>query len=93
MPGEGRKVRQLRTPVGSGPATPVTETAMSAFDPLSASIATALREAPGAAEYFEGGFVVYTPGQKSAALSVSPDLIKEEGAVSQKVAVAMTDGV
>jgi len=56
MAGEGRKVRQLRTPVGSGPATPVTETAMSAFDPLSACtgglIATALREAPGAAEYF-----------------------------------------
>jgi nicotinamide-nucleotide amidase len=55
-------------------------------------IATVLSEAPGAADYFEGGFVVYTPAQKSAALGVSPALIEEEGTVSPQVAVAMADG-
>jgi nicotinamide-nucleotide amidase len=55
-------------------------------------VAAVLSEAPGAAEYFEGGFVVYTPGQKSAALNVSPMLIKEEGTVSRAVALAMAEG-
>ena len=35
-------------------------------------IATVLSEAPGAAEHFEGGFVVYTPAQKFAALGIPP---------------------
>jgi nicotinamide-nucleotide amidase len=55
-------------------------------------IATVLSEAPGAAEYFEGGFVVYTPAQKSSALKVPQTLIKEHGTVSPEVAVSMAEG-
>ena len=55
-------------------------------------IATVLSEAPGAAEHFEGGFVVYTPTQKSSALKVPQTLIKEHGTVSVEVAVAMAEG-
>ena len=55
-------------------------------------IATVLSEAPGAAEHFEGGFVVYTPAQKSSALKVPPRLINEHGTVSVEVAVAMAEG-
>ena len=55
-------------------------------------IATVLSEAPGAAEHFEGGFVVYTPTQKSTALKVPPALIMEYGTVSAAVALAMAEG-
>jgi nicotinamide-nucleotide amidase len=55
-------------------------------------IATVLSEAPGAAEYFEGGFVVYTPAQKNCALKVPAALIKECGTVSPEVAVSMAEG-
>jgi nicotinamide-nucleotide amidase len=55
-------------------------------------IATVLSEAPGAAEHFEGAFVVYTPQQKSFALKVPPTLIEEHGIVSAEVAVAMAEG-
>jgi hypothetical protein len=34
-------------------------------------IATVLSEAPGAAEHFEGGYIVYTPEQKTCALKIS----------------------
>ena len=55
-------------------------------------IATLLSEAPGAAEYFDGGFVCYTPAQKSAALGIEPSLIAKCGAVSEEVARAMVQG-
>jgi nicotinamide-nucleotide amidase len=55
-------------------------------------IATVLSEAPGAAEHFEGGFVVYTPAQKFSALGIPPDLIEEYGTVSRQVAEAMAEG-
>ena len=55
-------------------------------------IATVLSEAPGAAEYFDGGFVTYTPEQKCAALRLDAKLIKECGAVSAQVADAMARG-
>lgn len=55
-------------------------------------IATLLSEAPGAAEYFDGGFVCYTPAQKSAALGIEPHLIETRGAVSEEVARAMVQG-
>jgi nicotinamide-nucleotide amidase len=55
-------------------------------------IATVLSEAPGAAEHFEGAFVVYTPQQKYFALKVPPALIEEHGIVSAEVAVAMAEG-
>jgi nicotinamide-nucleotide amidase len=55
-------------------------------------IALVLSEAPGAAEYLEGGFVVYTPTQKCVALELDPTLIDKHGAVSAEVAKAMALG-
>jgi nicotinamide-nucleotide amidase len=55
-------------------------------------IATVLSEAPGAAEHFEGGFVVYTSEQKYFALKVPPAMIDTHGLVSEEVAVAMAEG-
>ncbi|HEX2449066.1 MAG TPA: CinA family protein [Methyloceanibacter sp.] len=52
-------------------------------------VATVLSEAPGAAEFFAGGFVTYTPEQKCAALKLDPLLIDKHGAVSEEVANAM----
>jgi nicotinamide-nucleotide amidase len=55
-------------------------------------VAMVLSEAPGAAEFFEGGFVTYTPEQKCAALELDPLLIEKHGAVSAEVADAMARG-
>jgi nicotinamide-nucleotide amidase len=55
-------------------------------------IALVLSEAPGAAEYLDGGFVTYTPEQKCTALKLDPKLIDEFGAVSAEVADAMARG-
>ena len=55
-------------------------------------IAAVLSEAPGAAEHFEGGFVVYTPEQKFFALKIPPTLIEAHGTVSREVAIAMAEG-
>ena len=52
-------------------------------------IATVLSEAPGAAEYLDGGFVTYTPEQKCTALKLDAKLIEQYGAVSAEVADAM----
>ena len=48
-------------------------------------IALVLSEAPGAAEHLEGGFVVYTPTKKCAALKLDPELVDKRGAVSGQV--------
>ena len=55
-------------------------------------IATVLSEAPGAAEYLDGGFVTYTPEQKCTALKLDAKLIEQYGAVSAQVADAMARG-
>jgi nicotinamide-nucleotide amidase len=55
-------------------------------------IAAVLTEAPGAAEHFDGGFVVYTPEQKFFALKIAPFLIEQHGTVSREVAEAMAEG-
>jgi PncC family amidohydrolase len=55
-------------------------------------IALVLSEAPGAAEHLEGGFVVYTPTHKCAALKLDPVLVDKYGAVSAEVAKAMAIG-
>jgi nicotinamide-nucleotide amidase len=55
-------------------------------------IATVLTEAPGAAEYFDGGFITYTPEHKCLALGLDEALIEGYGAVSSEVAVAMAEG-
>jgi nicotinamide-nucleotide amidase len=51
-----------------------------------------LSEAPGAAEYLDGGFVTYTPAQKCTALELDAKLIEQYGAVSAQVADAMARG-
>jgi nicotinamide-nucleotide amidase len=55
-------------------------------------VAVVLSEAPGAAEFLDGGFVTYTPEQKCAALNLDPLLIERHGAVSAEVADAMARG-
>jgi nicotinamide-nucleotide amidase len=55
-------------------------------------LATALSEAPGAAELLHGGFVTYTKENKTAALGVAADLLSTLGAVCPEVAVAMAEG-
>ena len=55
-------------------------------------VAMVLSEAPGAAEFLDGGFVTYTPEQKCAALKLDPLLIEKHGAVSAEVADAMARG-
>ncbi len=51
-----------------------------------------LSEAPGAGALLHGGFVSYTKANKIKALGVSPDLLKEKGAVCVDVAVEMANG-
>ncbi len=51
-----------------------------------------LSEAPGASALLHGGFVTYTKDNKSRALGVSAELLKDKGAVCVDVAVAMAQG-
>ena len=51
-----------------------------------------LSEAPGAGALLHGGFVTYTKDNKTRALGVSAELLKEKGAVCGDVAVAMAQG-
>lgn len=55
-------------------------------------VATTLSKAPGAGDYFHGGFVTYTKQMKSAVLGVSMELLKQKGAVCAEVAEAMAIG-
>jgi nicotinamide-nucleotide amidase len=55
-------------------------------------LATALSEAPGAAELLHGGFVTYTKENKTAVLGVAADLLCTRGAVCPEVAAAMAEG-
>lgn len=56
-------------------------------------IASRLTDVPGSSRYFVDGVVAYANAAKTALLGVSPDLIRDQGAVSEAVAVAMADGV
>ncbi len=51
-----------------------------------------LTRAPGASDYFLGGFLTYTDTMKTALLGVDPVLLADHGAVSQPVAEAMAVG-
>ena len=51
-----------------------------------------LTDIPGASQVFPGGVVAYSAQSKSALLGVDPELIKEKGACSREVALAMADG-
>jgi nicotinamide-nucleotide amidase len=47
---------------------------------------------PGSSEYFVGGFITYTNEMKIEMLGVTPELLKQHGAVSKEVAEAMAIG-
>jgi nicotinamide-nucleotide amidase len=55
-------------------------------------LAALLTEIPGSSEVFERGFVTYSNQSKSELLDVSVDLLNRHGAVSQEVAIAMSQG-
>ena len=55
-------------------------------------LASLLTDVPGVAHAFERGFVTYTDESKNEMLGVSKDLLKEKGAVSREVAIAMAEG-
>jgi nicotinamide-nucleotide amidase len=55
-------------------------------------LAHRLTNVPGASEVFLQGFVTYSNEAKSRAVGVDPQLIKQHGAVSHQVAVAMAIG-
>ena len=55
-------------------------------------IAGLLTELPGSSDVFERGFVVYSNAAKCEAIGVTPELIPEQGAVSEPVARAMAEG-
>ena len=51
-----------------------------------------LTDIPGASSFFMGGAVAYSIQSKTTFFGVSQELIKEKGAVSREVALAMADG-
>lgn len=55
-------------------------------------IAACLTEIPGVSDIYLGGFVTYANEAKVRDLSVSEDLLKSHGAVSEEVARAMAEG-
>ena len=56
-------------------------------------IAACCTDKPGASTWFEGSIVAYSNSIKTALLGVPPSLLNQHGAVSQAVALAMTEGV
>lgn len=55
-------------------------------------LASLLTDVEGMAHAFDRGFVTYSEAAKTEMLGVSEDLIREKGAVSKEVAVAMAEG-
>ncbi len=55
-------------------------------------LASRLTEQPGSSDYFLGGYVTYSEGEKQSVLGVSRQLLLEHGAVSEPVAAAMAEG-
>ena len=56
------------------------------------SLAKLITDVPGASEWFECGFITYSNESKVRSVNVPEDLIAQNGAVSQKVALAMAKG-
>ena len=56
-------------------------------------LAARLTAPAGASEYVRGGVVVYSNDAKVALAGVSPELLEQQGAVSERVAVALATGV
>lgn len=57
------------------------------------TIAARLVSLSGASDYLLGGVVAYSNAMKESLLSVPPHLLKEHGAVSSPVAIAMAEGM
>jgi nicotinamide-nucleotide amidase len=55
-------------------------------------ISAALSQAEGAGEILHGSFVTYTKANKSAALGVSPELLRTEGSVNAAVVKQLAGG-
>ncbi len=56
------------------------------------SLAKLITDVPGASEWFDCGFITYSNESKIRTVNVPEDLIAQNGAVSQKVALAMAKG-
>lgn len=56
-------------------------------------ISQRLTDIPGSSRYFIGGAITYSNEEKIRALSVDPELIAQNGAVSAEVAEAMAKGI
>lgn len=56
-------------------------------------LAHRITNVPGASAVFLGGYVTYANEAKTAMAGVDPSIIAENGAVSEKVAMAMAEGV
>lgn len=55
-------------------------------------VAAAITDVSGSSAWFERGFVTYSNEAKSTMLGVPPKLIRDHGAVSEEVALAMANG-
>jgi len=55
-------------------------------------VAQVLTDIPGSSSWFDRGFITYSNLSKTEMLSVNPDLIEQQGAVSHQVAEAMATG-
>jgi len=55
-------------------------------------IAAAVTDIPGSSAWLDRGFVVYSNDSKVEMLGVDPGLLRQEGAVSEAVVRAMTEG-
>ena len=55
-------------------------------------LASLLTDVQGVAHAFDRGFVTYSPESKTEMLGVPADLIRDKGAVSREVALAMAEG-
>lgn len=56
-------------------------------------LASRLTDVPGSSDYFDRGVVTYSNTAKTELLGVPPELIAQNGAVSEPVARAMADGI
>jgi nicotinamide-nucleotide amidase len=56
-------------------------------------IASRLTDIPGSSRYVDQAVIVYSNEAKTELLDVSPNLLREHGAVSEPVALAMAEGI
>jgi len=56
-------------------------------------LAKRITDIPGSSAYFLEGAVTYADAAKTRILGIPPDLVREKGAVSSEVAVAMAEGI